>query len=249
MSEAAVSVTRLVPSPLRSIGSWPVWSLPRWLRAFVLAVVAADLAAIGVAAHAGVFSAHDLALFGLLLGCTAARCGADQEGRRTRRLHDRRPGRLGAAGSHPAAPVLRAVVPIARMSLTQLRVRRGPVYRRVFTAAAVGLSYGSRIGCFSRPLRPGAAGLRRQAQPRHGMDLAGAPQRIGEVVLNNALIIDGRKGYRPDRRYPGGVLERRGDLQRCCRDQHGRPGHLRRGRVPVAGPGRAPRRRAASALA
>ena len=49
----------------------PLWSLPRWLTVFVLAVVAADLAAIGVAASFTTITAHDLLLFGLLLGCTA----------------------------------------------------------------------------------------------------------------------------------------------------------------------------------
>ena len=44
---------------------------PRWLIVFVLAVIAADLAAIGVAASFTAITAADLALFGLLLGCTA----------------------------------------------------------------------------------------------------------------------------------------------------------------------------------
>ena len=56
-----------------AVRSWPLWSLqPRWLVAFVLAVIAADLAAIGVAASSTAISRYDLALFGLLLGCTAA---------------------------------------------------------------------------------------------------------------------------------------------------------------------------------
>ena len=44
---------------------------PRWLTVFVLAVIATDLVAIGVAASFVTITAHDLALFGLLLGCTA----------------------------------------------------------------------------------------------------------------------------------------------------------------------------------
>ena len=71
MSEAMARASRLLPSRLRAIGNWPVWSLPGWLTAFVLAVVVADLAAIGVAARAVTFSGHDLGLFCLLLGCTA----------------------------------------------------------------------------------------------------------------------------------------------------------------------------------
>jgi diguanylate cyclase (GGDEF)-like protein len=45
-------------------------------------------------------------------------------------------------------PFYALVVPIARVSLTQWRVRRGPVYRRVFTAAMIGLSYGAASATF-----------------------------------------------------------------------------------------------------
>ena len=69
-----------------AVRSWPLWSLqPRWLVAFVLAVIAADLAAICVAASSTTVTGSNLALFGLLVGCTAAsalagstRCAVDQ---------------------------------------------------------------------------------------------------------------------------------------------------------------------------
>src|ERR1700730_10018773 len=72
MSEAALRASRLLSSQLRSIRSWPVWSLPGWLTRYVLGVIAAELVAIGLAARAVSFSEHDLGLFGLLLACTAA---------------------------------------------------------------------------------------------------------------------------------------------------------------------------------
>src|SRR5690242_18862093 len=54
-----------------AIRKWPLWSLqPRWLVAFVLTVIDADLAAIGVTASSTVITGGNLALFGLLLGCT-----------------------------------------------------------------------------------------------------------------------------------------------------------------------------------
>jgi hypothetical protein len=53
-----------------AISDWPVWTLPRWLTAFVFAVVALELAAIGVAASFTTITGHDLSLFGLLLLCT-----------------------------------------------------------------------------------------------------------------------------------------------------------------------------------
>ena len=194
MSERVVSVTRLVPSPLRSIGSWPVWSLPGGLRAFVLTVVAADLAAIGVAVHPGVFSAHNLGLFGLLLGCTALAVEL------TRRAPDEGGFMTDVQGvwELPVAillpPFYALVVPIARVSMTQLRVRRGPVYRRVFTAAAVGLSYGAASVVFH-----GLSGL--VSHDSDGRLSRGAVwtllvllSALVKWILNNALIVTAVRG-------------------------------------------------------
>src|ERR1035438_7106032 len=55
-----------------AVRHWPLWTLPRWVIVFLLTVVAVDLAAISVAASVTTIRAHDLALFGLLLACTAA---------------------------------------------------------------------------------------------------------------------------------------------------------------------------------
>jgi diguanylate cyclase (GGDEF)-like protein len=125
------------------VGDWPVWSLPRRLRAFVLLVICAYLACIGVGAALFHFSAHDLALFAALLGCGAITVEL------TRRASEA-PGVVKdvyAVWELPVVillPVLYAlVVPALRLALTQLRVRRAPLYRRVFTAAAIGLAYGA----------------------------------------------------------------------------------------------------------
>src|ERR1700734_2367045 len=136
MSEAMARASRLLPSRLRAIGNWPVWSLPGWLTAFVLAVVVADLAAIGVAARAVTFSGHDLGLFCLLLGCTAiavelTRNAGEQGGVMTD---------VQGVWELPVAiflpPLYALIVPIARISLTQWRGRRGPGFPRGFTRGA-----------------------------------------------------------------------------------------------------------------
>ena len=51
------------------------------------------------------------------------------------------------------------VLPIVRFALTQWRIRRVPVYRRVFSAAAIGLSYVAAALVFHALIRlaPGAA--------------------------------------------------------------------------------------------
>jgi diguanylate cyclase (GGDEF)-like protein len=143
MSEAALRASRFLPSQLRGIRSWPVWSLRGWVRPYVLGVIAAELAAIGFAARAVSFSEHELGLFALLLGCTAAAVEL------TKKLGEKGGVMTDAQGvwELPVAillpPFFALLVPVARISMTQLRVRSGTVYRRVFTGAAVGLSYGA----------------------------------------------------------------------------------------------------------
>jgi len=141
MSEAAAGVTRLLPSQLRTIRSWPIWGLKGWLKYFVLGVIVVELAAIGFSVPFAEFSGRHLALFGLLLGCTAiavelTRKAGEQGGFMTD---------VQGVWELPVAillpPFYALLVPIARVALSQWRVRRGPVYRRVFTASSVGLSY------------------------------------------------------------------------------------------------------------
>jgi len=125
------------------VRDWPVWSLPPRVRAFVLLVICASLACIGVAATTFRFSAADLGLFAALLACVAV----------TVELTRRNSEPAGVIKDVYAVwelpmvillPVLYAlIVPAIRLTLTQWRVRRAPLYRRVFTAAAIGLAYGS----------------------------------------------------------------------------------------------------------
>jgi diguanylate cyclase (GGDEF)-like protein len=122
---------------------WPLWSLPRWLSVFVLTVIALYVAAISAAAPAAAFSEHDLALFGLLLGCTAAAVELTRKaGEQGGMMKD-----VQGVWELPIAillpPFYALVFPITRIALTQWRVRRAPLYRRVFSCAAVGLAYGA----------------------------------------------------------------------------------------------------------
>ena len=127
-----------------AVRNWPLWSLqPRWLPAFVLAVIAVDLAAIGVAASSTAITGSNLALFGLLVGCTAVSVEL------IRKSGEQRGATKDVQGvwELPAAILLPAlyamIVPVIRIALLQWRIRRAPVYRRVFSAAALSLSYGA----------------------------------------------------------------------------------------------------------
>lgn len=148
MSEALTRVTRLVPWRASAIRNWPIWTLPRWLTVYVLAVIAADLAAIAVTARHTAFSTHNLALFGLLLGCTAAAVELTRKAGEQGGIMSDVQGVWELPVAILLPPFYALVIPIARVSLSQWRVRRAPVYRRVFTAAMTGLCYGAASATF-----------------------------------------------------------------------------------------------------
>jgi len=191
---------RTTPRRLRmtAIRDWPIWSLPRWLTAYVLTVIAVDLAAMGAAASVSAFSRRDLALFGLLMACTAAAVEL------TRKTGEKGSGATKDAQGVwelPVAillpPFFALISPIARITLTQLRVRRAPLYRRVFTGAAVGLSYGAASVTFHS-----LSGLLSQDTTGtlgHGTawTLLVVVSALVKSVLNKALILTAAKGANP----------------------------------------------------
>ena len=127
-----------------AVRGWPLWSLqPRWLVAFVLAVIAADLAALGVAASSTAVTGSNLTLFGLLVGCTAASVEltrkSGEQGGMTKDVAG--VWELSAAILLPLLYAL--IIPIIRIALLQLRIRRAPVYRRAYSGAMLSLSYGA----------------------------------------------------------------------------------------------------------
>ena len=118
--------------------------MPTLLRAYVGIVPATALVAIGVAASQTSWRVDDLVKFLLLLGCGMISVAAT-----TRIAYGQ-----GAIVRDfltvwvlPVAillpPFYAMVTPIPLLMLTQWRMHRGVVYRRVFTAAAIGLTYGA----------------------------------------------------------------------------------------------------------
>jgi diguanylate cyclase (GGDEF)-like protein len=128
---------------MTAVSDWDLWSLPRWLTVFVLTVVAVDAAAIAVAASFTTITAHDLLLFGLLISCTALAVELSRKaGEQGGMIKD-----VQGVWELPVAillpPLYALIAPIARIALMQWRVRRAPPYRRVFSCASIGLSYGA----------------------------------------------------------------------------------------------------------
>jgi diguanylate cyclase (GGDEF)-like protein len=126
-----------------TVRAWPVWENPRWLVAFIGAVVAAYAIAIGVTVRATSMPLRDLVVLGSLLLCIAATVELTRRaGEGAGLTRD-----VFAVWELPIAlllpPVYALLVPVFRFGLIQSRIRPVPLHRRVFSVSIVGLSYGS----------------------------------------------------------------------------------------------------------
>jgi diguanylate cyclase (GGDEF)-like protein len=197
------------PPGMAAIRDWPIWTLPRWLTAYVLTVIAVDLVAIGIAASVSVFSRRNLALFGLLMACTAA---AVELTRKTGEEGSGATKDTQGVWELPVAillpPFYALISPIARIALTHWRVQRAPLYRRVFSCAAVGLSYGAASVTFhslSGLVPRGAAGTLSHGTAWTLLVIVSA---VVKSVLNKATVLTAAKGANPDANIRAAVLRR-----------------------------------------
>jgi len=138
----ASSVTHRVLASL-DVRGWAWWQTPWPLRLYVGLV---SLAAFGLTIYAATqttWHASDLAKFVLLLGCGMVSVAATP---RTAYIPGGMTRDFLTVWVLPVAillpPVYAMLTPIPLQILTQTRVHRGIVYRRVFTVAAFALAYG-----------------------------------------------------------------------------------------------------------
>jgi diguanylate cyclase (GGDEF)-like protein len=174
-----------------------LWSLPRWLVIFVVAVVAVYVAAIGVAASFTTVTEHDLILFGVLLACTAV---AVELARKTGE-----PGHTAkdvqGVWEFPIAillpPLFALLAPISRIALQQWRVRRAPLHRRVFTTASIGLSYCAASLTFHGLSAALMGGARGTLVHDLGWTLLVAFSAVVCAAVNKTIILTAVKGTGP----------------------------------------------------
>jgi diguanylate cyclase (GGDEF)-like protein len=192
--------------PVWKVPDWLIWTLPGWVLAFVIVVMLADAAVLGLAVGSVTVHARDLALFAGLLACSAATVELT---RRAGEYHGAVKD-VYATWELPAALLLPLayvpVLPIVRMALTQWRINRAPPYRRVFSAAVVGLSYVGASLVFHRMIRlaPGAA-----AHPAgHALAwmLVAAACAAVQWTVNQVLIWTAIKGSNPGLRVRDELL-------------------------------------------
>jgi diguanylate cyclase (GGDEF)-like protein len=139
----ASSVTRR-PLGWAVVKDWAWWQLPPVLRSYVGAVPVVAFVMIVFATSQTTWTADDLMKFGLLLVCGMVSVAA------TPRVAYLKAGVTRdflTAWVLPVAillpPVYAMLTPIPLQVLTQWRVHKGVVYRRVFTAGAISLTYGA----------------------------------------------------------------------------------------------------------
>jgi len=127
---------------LQRVREWPVLSMSKPLIALWSVVACGYLAWIGARASDFHFRLTDIGLFCALLACGAFSVEmARRESEPAGVVKD-----VYAVWELPMVFLLPGIyaliVPAIRLTLTQFRVKRVPVYRRVYTAAAIGISYG-----------------------------------------------------------------------------------------------------------
>lgn len=204
---------------VRAMKAWPIWELPRWLVVYIVAITAADVVAISTALGAAPISIRDLLLCGALMACTAA----------TVELTKRAGEHAGwtkdvyAVWELPIAillPVVFAlVIPIFRLALTQWRIRRVAIHRRIFSAAAVGLSYGSASLAFHALTSKGLGAVSFTHIDAAAWVLVLAAAAVVQWAVNTTLLMPAVKGSDPSVRMRDFYLVREGihnDVTELC---------------------------------
>jgi len=188
-----------VRSHARAVREWPLWQLPRWLVAFIVVTTAGYVLAIVLAlvAAPGHESLRDLWLCGLLLLCAALTVElTKRSGENAGLIKD-----VFAVWELPVAillpPIYALLVPAFRLTLTQLRIRRVPTHRRVFTIAVIGLSYAGASLVFHSITGQGFGAA---TQPGQGATLwvcAVVAAAVTQWVVNTSLLFPAIKGADP----------------------------------------------------
>ena len=231
----ASSVTHRVLTSL-DIRYWASWRTPWRLRLYVFVV---PLVALGLACYAGsqtVWRTSDLARFLLLLGCGMVSVAATP---RTAYIPGGMTRDFLTVWVLPVAillpPVYAMLTPIPLQVLTQLRVHRGVVYRRVFTVAAIAIAYGAASVVF-HAFPPSFAG------PSIGTGTHALTWTVAVALCeiiggrgHQLLVVGGIKLTDPTVRFARPGAEPRGLAGRLRRVRPGRADH--RGGRRQRGPG------------
>ena len=180
------------------VREWAVWSLPGPLLVLWSVVTAGYAFWIGQRLYVFHFRLTDIALFAALLGCVAFSVEMSRRASESRGVVKD----VYAVWELPIVLLLPGlyalVVPLLRLSLTQWRVRRAPVYKRVYTAATLGIAYGCARLVYMHAMPHGVL-PRSYLWTDTAMWLAAAAAAaLTQWVVNLALIVPAYKLENPD---------------------------------------------------
>jgi diguanylate cyclase (GGDEF)-like protein len=194
---------------LSALRAWPVWELPRWLVAFIAGVIAVYALAVGLAVPGLIHVTRtDLLLLGALLACSAATVELTKRaGENAGLIRD-----VLGVWELPLAillpPFYALCMPMFRFGLIQLRVRKTPLHKRIFSIAIVGLGNGAASLVFHALTGTGLdSGTTLFPHPTAWM-LAVAAAAAATWVTNTTLLLTAVKGSDPAVRIRDLVLAR-----------------------------------------
>jgi diguanylate cyclase (GGDEF)-like protein len=194
--------------PIWKVPDWSLWTLRGWPLAFITGVMVADAVVLGLAASSVTVHARNLLLFAGLLACSAATVELTRRaGENNGIVKD-----VYAVWELPAALLLPLayvpLLPIIRMALTQWRIHRGPPYRRVFSAAVVGLSYVAAAVTFHSLIRLDPGATAHPASHALVWMLVAAACAAVQWMVNQVLIWTAIKGSNPGVRIRDELLSK-----------------------------------------
>jgi diguanylate cyclase (GGDEF)-like protein len=192
------------------VRDWPLWSLPKPLIALLSVVTCGYVAWIGVYAGDFHFRLANIGLFAALLGCVAF----SVEMTRRASQPDGVVKDVYAVWEVPMVfllPGLYAlIVPAIRLMLTQWRVGRVPVYRRVYTAATIGIGYGCARLVYMSMMPPGLHARAYLFRDTPMWLVAAGCGVIAQWVINQVLIGAALKLNDPTARVRDELFNREG---------------------------------------
>jgi diguanylate cyclase (GGDEF)-like protein len=167
------------------VRGWPIWSLSPVARTYVAGVPALAAACFAAAAARTHWQLSQAGIFFVMLACAAVMLEATRDVKlRPDTLTRDMQGvwYLSLAVLLPPAYVMLAPIPL--VALKQWRVARNVVYRRVFSAAAIGLGYGAA----SAGLHAASAHLGADRYKLVGLLLIVGAEIVGRLI-NEWLIV------------------------------------------------------------
>lgn len=214
-----LGVCKRMHAPLRAARAWPLWELPRWLTGYVVAIVVAYLAVLSVVGQFYTLSPRQIVIFGALLLCSAATVELTKRSGENAGLTSD----IYAVWELPIAILLplgyAMLVPVIRLGLTQWRIRRVPLHRRVFTAAIIGLSYAAGGALFHALSHTGFESVPSPLDHPTAWVLAIAAAALMQWLVNTALLLPAIKGSDPGFRVRDLLLARenvQNDVAELC---------------------------------